>query len=82
MVLRPSSNLGGPMAESRSIRAHTWKIQSPWWTINGKSDLIETEDGPSGKGGTQVPPTSVFSSIAGHHPNGRVTSSGPPHLKS
>ncbi|KAJ1357276.1 hypothetical protein KIN20_015394 [Parelaphostrongylus tenuis] len=32
------------------------------------------------KGGTQLPPTSTVSSIAGHHPYGRLTSPGPPHL--
>ncbi|KAJ1363720.1 hypothetical protein KIN20_023642 [Parelaphostrongylus tenuis] len=29
---------------------------------------------------TQLPPTSAGSSIDGHHPNGRLTSPGPPHL--
>ncbi|KAJ1364346.1 hypothetical protein KIN20_024428 [Parelaphostrongylus tenuis] len=37
-------------------------------------------NGPSGVGGTQLPPTSTGSSIDGHHPNGRLTSPGPPHL--
>ncbi|KAJ1368091.1 hypothetical protein KIN20_029156 [Parelaphostrongylus tenuis] len=37
---------------------------------------------PSGEGGTQLPPTSTASSIAGHHPSGRLTSPESPHLKS
>ncbi|KAJ1370241.1 hypothetical protein KIN20_031930 [Parelaphostrongylus tenuis] len=40
------------------------------------------QNGPSGVGGTQLPPTSTGSSIDGHHPNGRLTSPGPPHLSS
>ncbi|KAJ1374825.1 hypothetical protein KIN20_037748 [Parelaphostrongylus tenuis] len=40
------------------------------------------KSGPIGDGGTQLPPTSTVSSIAGHHPNSRFTSSEPPHLKS
>ncbi|KAJ1367770.1 hypothetical protein KIN20_028758 [Parelaphostrongylus tenuis] len=36
----------------------------------------------SGEGGTQLPPSSAVSAITTHHPNGRLTSSGPPHLKS
>ncbi|KAJ1356688.1 Nitrogen permease regulator 2 [Parelaphostrongylus tenuis] len=42
----------------------------------------QTENGPNGEGGTQLPSTSTVSSIAGHHPSGRLTSTGPPHLKS
>ncbi|KAJ1371041.1 hypothetical protein KIN20_032910 [Parelaphostrongylus tenuis] len=38
------------------------------------------QNGPSGKGGTQLPPTSTGSFIDGHHPKGRLTSPGPPHL--
>ncbi|KAJ1365407.1 hypothetical protein KIN20_025697 [Parelaphostrongylus tenuis] len=38
------------------------------------------QNGPNGVGGTQLPPTSTGSSIDGHHPNGRLTSPGPPHL--
>ncbi|KAJ1367553.1 hypothetical protein KIN20_028488 [Parelaphostrongylus tenuis] len=38
------------------------------------------QNGPSGEGGTQLPPTSTGSSINGHHPNGRLTPPGPPHL--
>ncbi|KAJ1361585.1 hypothetical protein KIN20_020869 [Parelaphostrongylus tenuis] len=41
-----------------------------------------TENGPSGEGGTQQPLTSTVSSIERYHPHGRLTSSGPPHLKS
>ncbi|KAJ1362125.1 hypothetical protein KIN20_021551 [Parelaphostrongylus tenuis] len=40
------------------------------------------QNGPSGEGGTQLPPTSTGSSIRGHHPNGRLTSSEPPQLSS
>ncbi|KAJ1361442.1 hypothetical protein KIN20_020688 [Parelaphostrongylus tenuis] len=38
------------------------------------------QNGPSGEGRTQLPPTSTGSSIDGHHPKGRLTSPGPPHL--
>ncbi|KAJ1346754.1 hypothetical protein KIN20_001651 [Parelaphostrongylus tenuis] len=41
----------------------------------------QTDNGPSGEGGTQLPPTSTGSSIDGHHPNGRLTSTRPPHLR-
>ncbi|KAJ1354773.1 hypothetical protein KIN20_011809 [Parelaphostrongylus tenuis] len=40
------------------------------------------QNGPSDEGGTQLPPTSTASSIADHHPYGRLRSPGPPHLKS
>ncbi|KAJ1355491.1 hypothetical protein KIN20_012926, partial [Parelaphostrongylus tenuis] len=38
------------------------------------------QNGPSGEGGTQLPPTSTGSSIDGHHPNGCLTHSD--HLTS
>ncbi|KAJ1363798.1 hypothetical protein KIN20_023741 [Parelaphostrongylus tenuis] len=40
------------------------------------------QNGPSGVGDTQLPPTSTGSSIDGHHPNCRLTSPGPPRLSS
>ncbi|KAJ1373311.1 hypothetical protein KIN20_035677 [Parelaphostrongylus tenuis] len=43
------------------------RFEDPW-----------TETGPSGKDSTRLPPTSAATSIAGHHPNGHLTSSGPP----
>ncbi|KAJ1360786.1 hypothetical protein KIN20_019849 [Parelaphostrongylus tenuis] len=53
-------------------------LESKWYRTGSRT----SENGPSGEGGTQLPPTSTVSSIAGHHPNGRLTSPGPPHPKS
>ncbi|KAJ1362709.1 hypothetical protein KIN20_022365 [Parelaphostrongylus tenuis] len=53
------------------------EFQSKWYR-RGSRTL--DRNGPSDKGGTQLPPTSTVSSIAGHHPYGRLTSPGPPHL--
>ncbi|KAJ1359327.1 hypothetical protein KIN20_018020 [Parelaphostrongylus tenuis] len=35
----------------------------------------------NGEGGSQLPPTSTVSAMTEHHPNGRLTSSEPPHLE-
>ncbi|KAJ1351760.1 hypothetical protein KIN20_007896 [Parelaphostrongylus tenuis] len=53
-------------------------LESKWYR-RGSRTL--DRNGPSDKGGTQLPPTSTVSSIAGHHPYGRLTSPGPPHLR-
>ncbi|KAJ1347465.1 hypothetical protein KIN20_002525 [Parelaphostrongylus tenuis] len=60
-------------------RQRKWStnLESKWYR-RGSRTL--DRNGPSDKGGTQLPPTSTVSSIAGHHPNGRLTSPGPPHL--
>ncbi|KAJ1353713.1 hypothetical protein KIN20_010408 [Parelaphostrongylus tenuis] len=71
-----------PMIESgasSSERQRKWStnLESKWYR-RGSRTL--DRNGPSDKGGTQLPPTSTVSSIAGHHPYGRLTSPGPPHL--
>ncbi|KAJ1353986.1 hypothetical protein KIN20_010778 [Parelaphostrongylus tenuis] len=64
-----------------------WLKQSRWsttleskWYRRGSRTL--DRNGPSGEGGTELPLTSTVSLITEHHPNGRLTSSGPLHLKS
>ncbi|KAJ1362504.1 hypothetical protein KIN20_022075 [Parelaphostrongylus tenuis] len=59
-------------------RKWSTNLESKWYR-RGSRTL--DRNGPSDKGGTQLPPTSTVSSIAGHHPYGRLTSPGPPHLR-
>ncbi|KAJ1349575.1 hypothetical protein KIN20_005166 [Parelaphostrongylus tenuis] len=63
------------------IKQRKWStvLESKWYRRGSRTS---DRNGPSDEGGTQLPPTSTVSSIAGHHPYGRLTSPGPPHLKS
>ncbi|KAJ1359144.1 hypothetical protein KIN20_017800 [Parelaphostrongylus tenuis] len=60
------------------------KADSPRpWIGNGIAEVRgpQAENGPNGEGGIHLPPKSSVSSIAGHHPNGLLTSPGPTHIK-
>ncbi|KAJ1368635.1 hypothetical protein KIN20_029847 [Parelaphostrongylus tenuis] len=71
-------HLGGPASRTNTLRNATQMVHELKEHRRGPGPW--TENGPSGEGGTRLPPTSLVSSIAELHPNGCLTSPGPPHL--